>query len=96
MRDEELEAKKPDIELPWGEDKSTYPSVAALARDIGLSERSTRNALRRGEIPHIRIGRRFILPKAAVAEWLRTAGQNSKSEDAQSRPKIVALTGSQR
>jgi excisionase family DNA binding protein len=54
--------------------QSTYRSVAALAAEIGLSERSTRGALRRGEIPHIRIGRRFILPKAAISEWLRSAG----------------------
>ncbi len=54
----------------------TYASVAALAAELGLSEKSTRNALRRGEIPHIRVGRRFILPKTAIAEWLRTAGQN--------------------
>lgn len=53
---------------------STYRSVAELATDLGLSERSTRGALRRGEIPHIRVGRRFILPKAAIAEWLRIAG----------------------
>jgi excisionase family DNA binding protein len=56
------------------ENGSTYRSVAALASDIGLSERSTRSALRRGEIPHIRVGRRFILPKAAISEWLRSAG----------------------
>ena len=56
--------------------ESTYQSVAALADDLGLSERSTRSALRRGEIPHIRVGRRFILPRAAIAEWLRTAGQS--------------------
>jgi len=54
---------------------STYRSVTELAEDIGLSERSTRAALRRGEIPHIRVGRRFILPRAAIAEWLRTAGR---------------------
>lgn len=53
---------------------STYKSVAELAADLGLSERSTRAALRRGEIPHIRVGRRFILPKTAIAEWLRAAG----------------------
>jgi excisionase family DNA binding protein len=61
------------------ENASTYPSVAALAADIGLSERSTRNALRRGEIPHLRIGRRFILPKAAIAEWLRSAGRDRRN-----------------
>jgi excisionase family DNA binding protein len=59
---------------------STYRSVAALAADIGLSERSTRSALRRGEIPHLRIGRRFILPKAAIAEWLRVAGRSREND----------------
>ena len=60
--------------------ESTYRSVAALAAEIGLSERSTRSALRRGEIPHIRIGRRFILPKAAIAEWLRSAGRSRETK----------------
>ena len=77
--------------------ESTYRSVAALAADLGLSERSTRSALRRGEIPHIRVGRRFILPKAAIAEWLRTAGgRSAKTEQAPSRPMLVALSSIQR
>jgi excisionase family DNA binding protein len=95
LDDSQKPSKCLDIE-PQAGGQSTYPSVAALAEDIGLSERSTRSALRRGEIPHIRVGRRFILPKAAIAEWLRTAGQNSKIENVQSRPKLVALTVTQR
>ena len=63
------------IEPPNTANESTYRSVAALAADIGLSERSTRSALRRGEIPHIRVGCRFILPRAAIAEWLKSAGR---------------------
>ena len=54
---------------------SAYPSVAALAGDLGMCERSVRDALQRGEIPCIRIGKRYILPRAAIAEWLRTAGR---------------------
>jgi excisionase family DNA binding protein len=53
---------------------SAYPSVKVLADDLGLCERSVRDALRRGEIPCIRIGKRYILPRAAIAEWLRNAG----------------------
>jgi excisionase family DNA binding protein len=53
---------------------SAYPSVAALADDLGMCERSVRDALRRGEIPHIKIGKRYILPRAAIAEWLKGAG----------------------
>ena len=72
MRDDLPEPSKPT--------ESTYHSVAALAADLGLSERSTRSALRRGEIPHIRVGRRFILPRAAIADWLRTAGGRTEPE----------------
>src|SRR5580698_795180 len=70
---------------------SAYRSVAELAEDIGLSERSTRAALRRGEIPHIRIGRRFILPRAAIAEWLRTAGRSLEAEPIGTRAERSAL-----
>jgi excisionase family DNA binding protein len=56
------------------ESSSAYPSVRALADDIGMCERSVRDALRRGEIPCIKIGKRYILPRAAIAEWLRNAG----------------------
>ena len=66
-------------EFPTTGSGSTYPSVAALAADIGLSERSTRSALRRCEIPHIRVGRRFILPRTAIAEWLRAAGRGHQT-----------------
>lgn len=75
---------------------STYRSVAELAEDIGLSERSTRAALRRGEIPHIRIGRRFILPRAAVAEWLRTAGRSGEIGHSSARPIKLAVVGNPR
>jgi len=75
-----MEAMVTNTEPADGGSRSTYPSVAALAAEIGLSERSTRSALRRGEIPHIRVGRRFILPKAAIAEWLRSAGANRRNE----------------
>lgn len=74
MRDDFPEPSEPAArELETRERRSTYPSVAALAADLGLSDRSTRSALRRGAIPHIRVGRRFILPRGAIADWLRTA-----------------------
>jgi hypothetical protein len=53
---------------------SAYRSVRELAGDIGMCERSLRDALRRGEVPCIKIGKRYILPRSAIAEWLRTAG----------------------
>jgi excisionase family DNA binding protein len=83
-------------EFQAGGNEGTYRSVAALATDLGLSERSTRSALRRGEIPHIRVGRRFILPRAAIAEWLRTAGLGGiiqSAVPASERPALVASSG---
>lgn len=101
MRDDLQEtSKRSESESQAGGSESTYRSVAALAAEIGLSERSTRSALRRGEIPHIRVGRRFILPKAAIAEWLRTAGQSLETEQTaihgDHRAKGVALAAIRR
>jgi excisionase family DNA binding protein len=52
-----------------------YDSVDDLAADLGLSRQATYAGLRQKTIPNIRVGRRFIIPRAAIAEWLRTAGQ---------------------
>ena len=54
--------------------RTTYRSVDELASELGISRHAAYNALNRGVIPHIRIGKRFVLPRAAIAEWLRTAG----------------------
>jgi len=52
-----------------------YPSVEALAAELGLSRSVTYRELRAGRIPAIRVGpRRFVIPKAAIAEWLKNAG----------------------
>ena len=61
-------------EQPEASESSAYQSVGALARDLGMCERSVREGLRRNEIPHLRVGKRYILPRAAIQEWLKTAG----------------------
>jgi excisionase family DNA binding protein len=58
-------------------DRPTYDSVEDFAKQIGISRQAAYAGLRRGEIPHIRLGKRFILPKTAIAEWLRNASQRS-------------------
>jgi excisionase family DNA binding protein len=57
--------------------QTTYGSVDELAKEIGISRNATYSGLRRGIIPSIRIGKRFILPRAAISEWLRTAGKQA-------------------
>jgi excisionase family DNA binding protein len=59
------------------EHRGTFPSVDAFAQHIGISRKSAYDGLRNGSIPCIRLGKRFIIPRAAIAEWLRTAGQQS-------------------
>ena len=56
------------------ENRTAYESVDELAREIGISRHAAYSALRSGVIPNIKIGKRFVLPRAAIAEWLRTAG----------------------
>ena len=51
-----------------------YRSVDILARELGMSRQATYEGLRRKTIPSIRVGKRFIIPRAAIQEWLRTAG----------------------
>ncbi|MBZ5677979.1 MAG: helix-turn-helix domain-containing protein [Acidobacteriia bacterium] len=53
----------------------TYASVDDLAREIGVSRHACYEGIKNGIIPHIRIGRRIVLPKTAIADWLKTAGR---------------------
>jgi excisionase family DNA binding protein len=90
---DELPELSTATEIQSRTETSAYRSVAELAEDIGLSERSTRAALRRGEIPHIRIGRRFVLPRAAIADWLRAAGRRGVSGQSPAKPAKLAVLG---
>jgi excisionase family DNA binding protein len=52
---------------------STYGSVEELAEDLGISRTSAYQALRRGQFPHLKIGKRIIIPRAAIRQWMLTA-----------------------
>jgi predicted DNA-binding transcriptional regulator AlpA len=47
-----------------------FPSVRACAEFCGVSERHLRTQINLNQFPHVRIGRRIILPRNAVIEWL--------------------------
>lgn len=53
---------------------SVCPSVDALAQELGVSRAKAYAELRSGNIPSIRMGKRFVIPRSAISEWLRTAG----------------------
>jgi len=42
-----------------------------LAHELGVARGSVYRGLRDGTIPSIRLGKRFVIPKAAVEELLR-------------------------
>ena len=55
-------------------DDLIFENVTVLARALRISETKVYAGIRAGVIPHIRLGRRIILPKAAIEDWLRNAG----------------------
>ena len=55
---------------------NVYRTVDDLAVELGLSRQVVYRELRAGRIPSIRLGRRFVIPRAAVEEWLRNAAGN--------------------
>jgi len=54
---------------------TTYDSVEQLAAELGISRATAYVGLRNGTIPAIRLGKRFVIPRAAISEWLRNAGK---------------------
>jgi excisionase family DNA binding protein len=52
----------------------TYDSVEQLAEELWIGRQVTYARLRDGTIPSIRLGKLFVIPRAAIAEWLKTAG----------------------
>ena len=48
--------------------------VGDVAKAIGLSRGAAYNAVQTGEIPSIRIGRRIVVPTAAVRRMLQLDG----------------------
>jgi excisionase family DNA binding protein len=47
-------------------------TVEEAAQLLGISRSSAYEAVHRGELPTIRIGRRYVVPRAAIARMLQT------------------------
>jgi excisionase family DNA binding protein len=61
-------------ERPKETNSSVFLNVDELAKELGIGRAIVYRGLRDGTIPSLRVGKRFILPKAAINEWLRNAG----------------------
>lgn len=55
---------------------SLRPREAAKA--LGVSERTLWEWSRRGDIPHVRIGRAVLYPVDGLREWLRQRAETTK------------------
>ena len=61
-------------------ERSVY-KVDEAARLLGLSRNSAYEAIKRGEIPIIRFGRRLVVPIAGLNRLLETGARNSAQAD---------------
>ena len=50
-------------------------SVEEVAAQLGIGRNQAYEAIHRGEIPSIRVGRRLLIPTAALERLLEQAGQ---------------------
>jgi len=60
-------------------ERLTY-NVAEAAKLLGLSRNSCYSACLTGQIPHLKIGKRIIIPRCQLEAMLSGDGHNSKSE----------------
>jgi excisionase family DNA binding protein len=56
-------------------ERLTYDLWPEAGERLGLSRNGTYDAAKRGDIPIIRIGKRILVPKAALERLLTTTGE---------------------
>jgi excisionase family DNA binding protein len=60
--------------------EAIFPSIDALAQELGVGRTAVYKGLRDGTIPAIKLGKRFVLPRAAIMKWLESAGAQKAAE----------------
>lgn len=70
-------AKKARI---WKADRLTL-DVPEAARVLGIGRNATYDGVRRGEIPHVRIGGRILIPREALERMLGSVAMMPKRQD---------------
>lgn len=59
--------------------KSLPPEQARQEYAPFIGRNSFYAAIRRGEVPHIRLGRKILIPRSAMERWLENAGTRPQS-----------------
>jgi excisionase family DNA binding protein len=65
-------------QLDQAPDILTVPEAASLLR---VGKGSVYESCRRGELPSVRIGRRLLIPKAALMRLLAEGNSNARKEE---------------
>lgn len=69
MQEERTRPASAPAETPAGEERLTY-TLNEAARRLGISRALAYEAAHRGELPVCRIGRRVLIPRAALLRLL--------------------------
>ena len=58
-------------------------SASEIARLTGLSISTVRKLTKKGELPHLKVGRRILYPVTAIHQWLltNTIGSTAPEKD---------------
>jgi len=54
-------------------ERATY-TPDELAEVLGVGRKTVYDGLRNGKIPAFRLGKKYVIARTAVAEWLRSGG----------------------
>lgn len=69
-------------------------TVQETAARLGIGRNAAYEAIRRGELPAVRIGRRLLVPEAALSKWLEHGGGAApRTLDDAARNEVAAQDG---
>ena len=77
MQQERTRPASAPAETPAGEERLTY-TLTEAARRLGISRALAYEAANRGELPVCRIGRRVLIPRAALLRLLEDGPPDSR------------------
>ena len=77
MHEERTRPASAPAEAPAGEERLTY-TLNEAARRLGISRALAYEAAHRGELPVCRIGRRVLVPRAALLRLLEDGPPDSR------------------
>jgi excisionase family DNA binding protein len=78
VHEERTRPASPPAEAPAGEERLTY-TLNEAARRLGISRALAYEAAHRGELPVWRIGRRVLVPRAALLRLLEDGPPEARS-----------------